>query len=210
MKYKIDGIENSRIIKNIKVVNNNVIEVKYLDGNKDIIECNEDNLTKIKDIMTEQAKKYVDKNKKCIVGFNVIAICVAILSLICFLTAIIKSGVISTPICLVLSILLAQISLEEIKEAKYLKKYDLYLEENFKQELDKYKAVMRKEKSLGKKLSKKEQKQVALTDITCLDKYSLEELKAIREKVSRYTSLVGDNMEFPVLEEEKVKQKVKK
>ena len=210
MKYGINGIEKSRIIKNIKVVDDKFIEVKYLNGKKDIIEYNEDNLNKIKDIMMEQAKKYVEKYEIHIRNASHLAITLNVTSITMIVCALIASGIIEIVASLFMAALMAIFSKYVKNEKKYMEKYNMYLQDEFKKEHAQYQDVMNKEKSLGKKLSKNEQKKVALTDITCLDNYSLEELKEIKEKVSRYTSLVGDNIEVPVLKEEKGKQKVKK
>ena len=214
MKYSINGIENSRIIKNIKIVNNGkVIEVKYLNGKKDIIEYNGDNFNKIKDIMSEQAKVYVGDHE--ITSWKteltkIIMLCLMLVSSVVSVLAVVSSYSLLVVIFLLSSLCSGIIYKLNSKQLKYLEKYKLFLQDDFNKELKKYKDVMKKEKSLGKKLSKKEQKQVDLKDITCLDNYSLEELKEIREKVNRYTELVGENIEVPMLEEEKGKQKVKK
>ena len=213
MKYSIIGIENSRIIKNIKVVDGKFIEVKYLDGKKDVIEYSGDNFNKIKDIMIEQAKDYIDAHR--ITSWKteftkIIMLSLMLVSSIASIIALVSSYSLLAVVFLLSSLCTGIIYKVSSKQSKYLEKYTLFLQDDFNQELDKYKDIMNKEKSLGKKLSKKEQKQVALKDITFLDNYSLEELKEIREKVSRYTSLVGENIVVPVLEEEKGKQKVKK
>ena len=224
MKYTIEEINEKKVIKTVEVIsdgnNPKAIDVIYLDRKKNRIEYTSENYNRIIEIMTEQAKKYVSEKDNKIKGLKYnkmifILICMIIL-------AIGFSTLLFAPLnmavgCLTVTVIWTLLTIPQIiscdLKIKDLEKYAMYLD-NFGAEVEEYKNILRKEKNLGKKMSKREKVNASLSDIAMLDKFSLQELKEIREKVISYDNLLGVSNQIVEIkkdniEQENEKQKVK-
>ena len=64
MKYSIEGVEDGIVIGSVKKNNKGqTLTVSYLDGTKDVVDFNEENMKKIVEIMEKQAKRYVESSE---------------------------------------------------------------------------------------------------------------------------------------------------
>lgn len=220
MKYSINGVSDSEVIQFVDIISNehgkSAIDVTYLDGKKDRVVYNSENYNKILDIMIEQAKKYTLKkdkeikdlksDKKFIVWVDIISFILILLSFFVSLPIVTTIG--SLSLSFILSIVGFPIINNKIKD---LEKYAMYLD-NFEKDIEEYNKIIVKEEQLGKTIGIKEIVNKNLHDITDLDKYSLNELKEIREKVVRYKKIVAVsefNNELTQNELEKPNQKKK-
>lgn len=195
MKYNIDEIKNSKVIKSVdkvKGVNGNVLVVNYLDGTQDVLDFNEENLNTILNIREAQANTYVEGSSK---GKTILID--TILNIV-FVSSIIATASITPNIYLFLALILEVACLVVanvgcIQKVRDINKYELFLTQ-VKNRLDEYNDILKKEKSLtiGEKGKNKQTKTVKavkraipLNGYNDLDKISLNELKAILDKLER-------------------------
>ena len=194
MKYSIEGIEKSRVIKSTQIINKKAygraIIVNYLDGSQDVFDLNEENLKKIEEIAEEQGKRFVSKKGKALKPWKIILnICLMLLGimLVCLASSLIVEGAtLVSAIAGLTSVslgLMAGISAISAKsKEKYIKKYQLYFEQ-VKDKLNDYQQILEKEKQL---LNQKNNEPVKLNSILDLDSISLSQVESINEKVDRY------------------------
>lgn len=194
MKYSIEGIEKSRVIKSTQILNKKAygraIIVNYLDGSQDVFDLNEDNLKKIEQIAEEQGKKFVSKKGKTLgkgkLFLNVSLMALGIM-LVTFVSQMIVSGATTYGVIAGLAALLLGLtsgaSFINIKEKeRYIKKYQLYFEQ-VKDKLNDYQLILEKEKQL---LNQRNNDSVKLNSVLDLDSISLSQVENINEKVDRY------------------------
>ena len=201
MKYRIDGVKNSRTIRNIMVINDKnkrpvSIEVIYLDDTNDIVEYTKDNYERILNIMKSQGLEFIKyKNqeqvsiKACskIVGYIhlILIIFLAVLVVVNSkgLTALTWILLLTTP----LDLFYQYKNYSKIKE---LDKYDIFLNQ-LENKLGEYKEIVEKEKVLdnGKTTVFNELKK--LNNISDLDRLSVSDLICIKNKIERYCEIVG-------------------
>lgn len=194
MKYGIEGIEKSRVIKSTQILNKKAygraIIVNYLDGSQDVFDLNEDNLKKIEQIAEEQGKKFVSKKSKPLGKgklFLNVSLMVLGIMLVTFVSQMIISGATTYSIIAGLATLLlgltSGVSFISIKDKeRYIKKYQLYFEQ-VKDKLNDYQLILEKEKQL---LNQKNNEPVKLNSVLDLDSISLSQVESINEKVDRY------------------------
>lgn len=194
MKYSIEGIEKSRVIKSTQIINKKAygraIIVNYLDGSQDVFDLNEENLKKIEQIAEEQGKKFVAKKGQTLGKgklFLNVSLMVLGVMLVTFISQMIVSGAtlysIITGLTSLLLGLTAGVSTINIKnKEKYIKKYQLYFEQ-VKDKLNDYQLILEKEKQL---LNQKNNEPVKLNSVLDLDSISLSQVESINEKVDRY------------------------
>lgn len=194
MKYSIEGIEKSRVIKSTQIINKKAygraIIVNYLDGSQDVFDLNEENLKKIEEIAEEQGKRFVSKKGKTLKPWKIaLNTCLMLLGimLVCLASSLIVEGatLVSavTGLASLLLGLMAGISVINTKnKEKYIKKYQLYFEQ-VKDKLNDYQQILEKEKQL---LNQKNNESVKLNSVLDLDNVSLKQVESINEKVDRY------------------------
>lgn len=194
MKYSIEGIENSRIIKSTQIINkkdsNKAIIVNYLDGTQDVFELNEENLEKIEEIAEDQGKKFISGKGKVIKKFKIastIYLGLFGINLVLFFGRMIAMGFtmhsIITGLASVLLAVATGISTINIKnKEKYIKKYQLYFDQ-IKDKINDYQEILEKEKQLT---NQKSNNQLKLDSVLDLDSVSLKQVERINEKVDRY------------------------
>lgn len=199
MKYSIEGIEKSKIIKSTQQINTKnsgkAIIVNYLDGTQDVFELNDENLNRIIEVMEVQGNNYIigsaagikDKRKLCYVT----VLMWLVISILASLLKQFSPFILSSIGFFGVSALVSFISLK--KEKNYLKKYQLYFEK-VKAKLESYQEILEKEKQLTKT---KNRNSVKLNSVLDLDRVSLRQVQKIDEKVDRYQEI----------EKQKVKKK---
>lgn len=199
MKYSIEGIEKSKIIKSTQQINKKdsgkAIIVNYLDGTQDVFELNDENLNRIIEIAEDQGNKYIKNSKSRITDKKILNyISLAMWCSAAFLALATKNY---SPLMLSVvgfSEALAIVNFIRLQnEKKYLKKYQLYFEK-VKSKLEDYREILEKEKQL---IKSKNRDDVKLDNVLDLDKVSLKQIQKIDEKVDRYREI----------EKQKVKKK---
>ncbi len=194
MKYSIEGIEKSRIIKSTQIINkkdsDKAIIVNYLDGTQDVFDLNNENLKRIEEIAEEQGKMFVSKKGKILKRRELFfLICVMIFAGMLMISVGLKiylGATIYTTIAWLASLLsglMVVVSKLNMKsKEKYIKKYQLYFEQ-VKNKLSDYQQILEKEKQLTKQ---KNNDSVKLNSVLDLDNVSLKQVESINEKVERY------------------------
>ena len=194
MKYSIEGIEKSRIIKSTQIINkkdsDKAVIVNYLDGTQDVFDLNNENLKKIEEIAEEQGKMFVSKKGKILKRRELLfLICVMIFAGMLMISVGLKiylGATIYTTIAWLASLLsglMVVISKLNMKsKEKYINKYQLYFEQ-VKNKLSDYQQILEKEKQLTKQ---KNNDSVKLNSVLDLDNVSLKQVESINEKVERY------------------------
>ena len=194
MKYSVEGIEKSRIIKSTQIINkkdsDKAIIVNYLDGTQDVFDLNNENLKKIEEIAEEQGKMFVSKKGKILKRRELFfLICVMIFAGMLMISVGLKiylGATIYTTIAWLASLLsglMVVVSKLNMKsKEKYIKKYQLYFEQ-VKNKLSDYQQILEKEKQLTKQ---KNNDSVKLNSVLDLDNVSLKQVESINEKVERY------------------------
>lgn len=194
MKYSIEGIEKSRIIKSTQIINkkdsDKAIIVNYLDGTQDVFDLNNENLKRIEEIAEEQGKMFVSKKGKILKRRELLfLICVMIFAGMLMISVGLKiylGATIYTTIAWLASLLsglMVVISKLNMKsKEKYINKYQLYFEQ-VKNKLSDYQQILEKEKQLTKQ---KNNDSVKLNSVLDLDNVSLKQVESINEKVERY------------------------
>lgn len=199
MKYTIEGIDKSKIIKSTQIVatsgkidgakSDKAIMVNYLDGTQDVFEATKENLDRIIEIAESQAEIYVENKDEKIFTFKIAKFAIILLNAIILLFALLQSTPVLIGTISVSSILIATIISLSNRKIKYIKKYDLYVKD-IKNKLESYKEIITKENSLTKSKSKK-QASPKLENVLDLDKVSLKDLEDINNKVERYNEIEG-------------------
>ncbi len=194
MKYSIDEIEKSKVIRSTQIVNkknsNKAVIVNYLDGTQDVFELNDENLKRIEEIAEEQGKIFVSKKgktlkrgelffKNCIMVF--VAMLIISVGSKVFLGTTIYTAI-TWLASLLLGLMVAVSKLNIKSKEKYINKYQLYFEQ-VKDKLNDYQQILEKEKQL---LNQKNNEPVKLNSILDLDNISLSQVESINEKVDRY------------------------
>jgi hypothetical protein len=194
MKYSIEGIEKSRIIKSTQIINkkdsDKAVIVNYLDGTQDVFDLNNENLKKIEEIAEEQGKMFVSKKGKILkrreLFFLIYVMIFAGMLMISVGLKIYLGATIYTTIAWLASLLsglMVVVSKLNMKsKEKYIKKYQLYFEQ-VKNKLSDYQQILEKEKQLTKQ---KNNDSVKLNSVLDLDNVSLKQVESINEKVERY------------------------
>ena len=194
MKYSIEGIEKSRIIKSTQIINkkdsDKAIIVNYLDGTQDVFDLNNENLKRIEEIAEEQGQMFVSKKGKILKRRELLfLICVMIFAGMLMISVGLKiylGATIYTTIAWLASLLsglMVVISKLNMKsKEKYINKYQLYFEQ-VKNKLSDYQQILEKEKQLTKQ---KNNDSVKLNSVLDLDNVSLKQVESINEKVERY------------------------
>lgn len=194
MKYSIEGIEKSRIIKSTQIINkkdsDKAIIVNYLDGTQDVFDLNNENLKRIEEIAEEQGKMFVSKKGKILKRRELFfLICVMVFAGMLMISVGLKiylGATIYTTIAWLASLLsglMVVVSKLNMKsKEKYIKKYQLYFEQ-VKNKLSDYQQILEKEKQLTKQ---KNNDSVKLNSVLDLDNVSLKQVESINEKVERY------------------------
>lgn len=194
MKYSIEGIEKSRIIKSTQIINkkdsDKAIIVNYLDGTQDVFDLNNENLKRIEEIAEEQGKMFVSKKGKILKRRELFfLICVMIFAGMLMISVGLKiylGATIYTTIAWLASLLSGLIvvvsKLNMKSKEKYINKYQLYFEQ-VKNKLSDYQQILEKEKQLTKQ---KNNDSVKLNSVLDLDNVSLKQVESINEKVERY------------------------
>lgn len=204
MKYSINGIEDSRIVKTTELVNigenKKALMVNYLDGTQDVFECTEQNLNKIKELMTTQAEAYVKGGDFRIAGiamaqiFTILGMFVVLVgSIIMGLDVIFISAILE---CL-LTINMARLCIKR----EDIEKYKLFME-NAKDKVESYNKIVAKE---NQKVKNKSRSQKIITGIMDLDKVSLKDVEGIINKVDRYEAIAGNVLPELETKNQKVK-----
>ena len=194
MKYSIEGIDKSRVIKSTQVVNKKAygraIIVNYLDGTQDVFDLSEENLKKIEEIAETQGRKFVSEKGK-ILGKSKFAtnVCLMLLgvSLVFLVSQMIATGVtIYSAITGLMSVLLGSFSgvsaINVKSKEKYIKKYQLYFDQ-VKGKLSAYQEILDREKQI---FNQNSNESIKLNSVLDLDNVSLEQVESINEKVDRY------------------------
>lgn len=194
MKYSIEGIEKSRIIKSTQIINkkdsDKAVIVNYLDGTQDVFDLNNENLKKIEEIAEEQGKMFVSKKGKILkrreLFFLIYVMIFAGMLMISVGLKIYLGATIYTTIAWLASLLSGLMvvvsKLNKKSKEKYIKKYQLYFEQ-VKNKLSDYQQILEKEKQLTKQ---KNNDSVKLNSVLDLDNVSLKQVESINEKVERY------------------------
>lgn len=194
MKYSIEGIEKSRIIKSTQIINkkdsDKAVIVNYLDGTQDVFDLNNENLKKIEEIAEEQGKMFVSKKGKILkrreLFFLIYVMIFAGMLMISVGLKIYLGATIYTTIAWLASLLsglMVVVSKLNMKsKEKYINKYQLYFEQ-VKNKLSDYQQILEKEKQLTKQ---KNNDSVKLNSVLDLDNVSLKQVESINEKVERY------------------------
>lgn len=194
MKYSIEGIEKSRIIKSTQIINkkdsDKAVIVNYLDGTQDVFDLNNENLNRIEEIAEEQGKMFVSKKGKILKRRELFfLICVMVFAGMLMISVGLKiylGATIYTTIAWLASLLsglMVVVSKLNMKsKEKYIKKYQLYFEQ-VKNKLSDYQQILEKEKQLTKQ---KNNDSVKLNSVLDLDNVSLKQVESINEKVERY------------------------
>lgn len=194
MKYSIEGIEKSRIIKSTQIINkkdsDKAVIVNYLDGTQDVFDLNNENLKRIEEIAEEQGKMFVSKKGKILKRRDLFfLICVMIFAGMLMISVGLKiylGATIYTTIAWLASLLsglMVVVSKLNMKsKEKYINKYQLYFEQ-VKNKLSDYQQILEKEKQLTKQ---KNNDSVKLNSVLDLDNVSLKQVESINEKVERY------------------------
>lgn len=194
MKYSIEGIEKSRIIKSTQIINkkdsDKAIIVNYLDGTQDVFDLNNENLKRIEEIAEEQGKMFVSKKGKILKRRELLfLICVMVFAGMLMISVGLKiylGATIYTTIAWLASLLsglMVVVSKLNMKsKEKYINKYQLYFEQ-VKNKLSDYQQILEKEKQLTKQ---KNNDSVKLNSVLDLDNVSLKQVESINEKVERY------------------------
>lgn len=199
MKYSIEGIEKSKIIKSTQVINKKdsgkAIIVNYLDGTQDVFELNDENLNRIVEIAEDQGSKYIHNSKSKItdkkIGNTISLVMWCFTSFLALVSKNFSPFMLSVVGSFEALTIVSFIGLQ--KEKRYLKKYQLYYE-SVKAKLEDYQEILAKEKQLTKSKNKDN---VKLDNVLDLDKVSLKQVQKIDEKVDRYREV----------EKQKVKKK---
>lgn len=194
MKYSIEGIEKSRIIKSTQIINkkdsDKAVIVNYLDGTQDVFDLNNENLKRIEEIAEEQGKMFVSKKGKILKRRELFFLmCVMVFAGMLMISVGLKiylGATIYTTIAWLASLLsglMVVVSKLNMKsKEKYIKKYQLYFEQ-VKNKLSDYQQILEKEKQLTKQ---KNNDSVKLNSVLDLDNVSLKQVESINEKVERY------------------------
>lgn len=194
MKYSIEGIEKSRIIKSTQIINkkdsDKAVIVNYLDGTQDVFDLNNENLKRIEEIAEEQGKMFVSKKGKILKRRELFfLICVMVFAGMLMISVGLKiylGATIYTTIAWLASLLsglMVVVSKLNMKsKEKYINKYQLYFEQ-VKNKLSDYQQILEKEKQLTKQ---KNNDSVKLNSVLDLDNVSLKQVESINEKVERY------------------------
>lgn len=194
MKYSIEGIEKSRIIKSTQIINkkdsDKAVIVNYLDGTQDVFDLNNENLNRIEEIAEEQGKMFVSKKGKILKRRELFfLICVMVFAGMLMISVGLKiylGATIYTTIAWLASLLsglMVVVSKLNMKsKEKYINKYQLYFEQ-VKNKLSAYQQILEKEKQLTKQ---KNNDSVKLNSVLDLDNVSLKQVESINEKVERY------------------------
>ncbi len=194
MKYSIEGIEKSRIIKSTQIINkkdsDKAVIVNYLDGTQDVFDLNNENLNRIEEIAEEQGKMFVSKKGKILKRRELFfLICVMVFAGMLMISVGLKiylGATIYTTIAWLASLLsglMVVVSKLNMKsKEKYINKYQLYFEQ-VKNKLSDYQQILEKEKQLTKQ---KNNDSVKLNSVLDLDNVSLKQVESINEKVERY------------------------
>lgn len=194
MKYSIEGIEKSRIIKSTQIINkkdsDKAVIVNYLDGTQDVFDLNNENLKKIEEIAEEQGKMFVSKKGKILkrreLFFLIYVMIFPGMLMISVGLKIYLGATIYTTIAWLASLLsglMVVVSKLNMKsKEKYINKYQLYFEQ-VKNKLSDYQQILEKEKQLTKQ---KNNDSVKLNSVLDLDNVSLKQVESINEKVERY------------------------
>lgn len=194
MKYSIEGIEKSRIIKSTQIINkkdsDKAVIVNYLDGTQDVFDLNNENLKRIEEIAEEQGKMFVSKKGKILKRRELFfLICVMVFAGMLMISVGLKiylGATIYTTIAWLASLLSGLMvvvsKLNKKSKEKYIKKYQLYFEQ-VKNKLSDYQQILEKEKQLTKQ---KNNDSVKLNSVLDLDNVSLKQVESINEKVERY------------------------
>lgn len=194
MKYSIEGIEKSRIIKSTQIINkkdsDKAVIVNYLDGTQDVFDLNNENLNRIEEIAEEQGKMFVSKKEKILkrreLFFLMCVMVFAGMLMISVGSKIYLGATIYTTIAWLASLLsglMVVVSKLNMKsKEKYINKYQLYFEQ-VKNKLSAYQQILEKEKQLTKQ---KNNDSVKLNSVLDLDNVSLKQVESINEKVERY------------------------
>lgn len=216
MKYSIEGISKEKTIKSVELVKKrqedkkrkvqtedkttqttNMIIVNYLDGTQDIFDFNVETLKRIENIMTSQAKEYVDKNSKSFWVNPTFRLMLMLGAIICAgyglctglsipSVAIFGSG----------AVILGTAAIVGTIKDKDIKKYNFYLK-SVSGKLNEYIEILKKENAL---VDKKEQQNVKITGIRELDKTSTKTLNEIVTKVERHHEIEGKSPKIKNLE----------
>lgn len=194
MKYSIEGIEKSRIIKSTQIINkkdsDKAVIVNYLDGTQDVFDLNNENLKRIEEIAEEQGKMFVSKKGKILKRRELFFLmCVMVFAGMLMISVGLKiylGATIYTTIAWLASLLsglMVVVSKLNMKsKEKYINKYQLYFEQ-VKNKLSDYQQILEKEKQLTKQ---KNNDSVKLNSVLDLDNVSLKQVESINEKVERY------------------------
>lgn len=194
MKYSIEGIEKSRIIKSTQIINkkdsDKAVIVNYLDGTQDVFDLNNENLNRIEEIAEEQGKMFVSKKGKILKRRELFFLmCVMVFAGMLMISVGLKiylGATIYTTIAWLASLLsglMVVVSKLNMKsKEKYINKYQLYFEQ-VKNKLSDYQQILEKEKQLTKQ---KNNDSVKLNSVLDLDNVSLKQVESINEKVERY------------------------
>lgn len=222
MKYEIKGIEKGKTIKSVEVIKKSkdccvitdydrmgeveygrkteqttkIIIVNYLDGTQDILNFTAETLKKIENIMTSQAKEYIDKNSKSFWISPTFRLMLVIGAIVCAGYGLCTG--LSVPSIVIFgsgTILFGAAATVGTVKAQYVKKYNLFLKK-VAGKLNEYVEILRKENEL---VAKKEQKTAKILGIRELDKTSTKTLQAIVTKVERYNEIDGKTPKIKTL-----------
>lgn len=204
MKYSIEGIEDSRIIKTTELVNisenKKALMVNYLDGTQDVFECTEQNLNKIKELMTTQAETYVKGG-----DFRIAKIAMAqTFTIIGMLVVLVFSIFMGLDVLLISAILESLLVINMIRlciKREDLEKYKLFIEKA-KNKIESYNKIVEKE---NQKVKTKGKNQKIITGIMDLDKISFKDVEHIIDKVDRYETIAGNVLPDSEVKNQKVK-----
>lgn len=199
MKYEINGIEKGKTIKSVQVIDTNkpilylgantnnkikVIMVDYLDGTQDIFEFNEETLNRIKNMVDNQAKTFIDnENKKFPIWFEANVV-LSIGALLLVAGGIFDKATIFVIMSAVASFVFASNAVRINAKNKNVKKHRIYVDK-IMGKLEEYNEILKKENTLSKEQNK------SLIDIINIDKKSIKELEQIGNKIERYNEIEG-------------------
>lgn len=205
MEFGIEGLKNSRVIHYVEKLKNNdgtkIIKIHYLKGSSDIIEFTEENYQRVILLMSLQGKQFIsnDRKKEEKLKDNMkLAFSVYILLLIGLIFGRLNIGVsflyIGIPIGILLSVSSFCFEFYSYNKLQALKKYHLYFSE-IENKLTEYKKIVQKENTLQKCKNINSDRLSKFNGISDLDTYSLKDLIEIKEKIERYSSLIGETNE---------------
>lgn len=213
MKYSIEGIEKEKTIKSVELIKKSkdyviadydrmgevqlgrkteqtskIIIVNYLDGTQDVFDFNEETLKRIENIMTSQAKEYVDKNSKSLLLNPSVRLVLTVGTMISTGVAVgLGLSILPTTILGTIAVLCGTTAIVGTVKAEDVKKYNLFLKK-VSGKLNEYQGILTKENEL---VDKKEQKTSKISGIRELDKTSVKTLNEIVTKVERYNEIEG-------------------